>query len=506
MLLLLLLAGAASALALPPLGLVAVLLLALPLLLRAVGDATSMAQAALRGFVFGFGFYCAGLYWITDAILIRADQFWWAVPFATPLCAIPLAVFIAVPAAACRLAPAGWRRIILFAGLWTLSDLAREFVFTGFPWNPLGSAWEWSGQLSTIMIQPAAWIGVPGLTLATVSAACLPMLGRRGVFGLLLLLALWGGAGAARLAWVAPLSTRNPVVVLVQGNVPEREKFDRADAVASFRRYLRLTAEGTRRARAMPQEAIRGIAVAWPESAFPGLLAEDAPARSMIMAASAGADAALIGSVRYGNDGRPRNSLVALLPGGAVAAIYDKVHLVPFGEYQPPGLPFQLVPGGGFEAGPGRATLHLPGLAPVDPLICYEIIFPGQVVYAADRPTWILNVTNDAWYGDSAGPRQHLAAARMRAVEEGLPVARAANTGISAAYDGFGRELGRLGWGRAGSLVVALPPPLRATWFARVGLLMPLLLALAACAAACVPAASINRPGRLRFSSLTRVR
>ncbi len=481
-------AGCASALALPPLGLVPILLLTVPLLLQRIGDARSFVAAGWRGFAFGFGFYCAGLYWLTNAILTRLDLFWWAVPLATPLCAVPLAVFVAIPCAACRAAAPGFRRVALFAGLWTLSDLAREFAFTGFPWNPLGSAWEWSGPWSSragdVMIQPAAWIGVPGLTLLTLLAAAAPLLGRRGIAAALLLLGLWTAAGAARLALVHPFGAEGPVVVLVQGNIPEVEKLDRAWALQSFRTYLRLTAVGVRRAADARRDDARALVFAWPESAFPGLLGEDVQARRLIMQQAPAAAAGLIGSVRYGDDGPPRNSLFALRPDGAPIAVYDKTHLVPFGEYQPALAPVQIVPGGGFEAGPGRRTLHLPGLAPFAPLICYEIIFPARVVDAADRPAWLLNVTNDGWYGDSAGPRQHLAAARMRAVEEGLPVARAANTGISAAFDGYGRELGRLGWGRAGSIAVALPPPLRPTLFARFGLMIPLLLALAACCAA----------------------
>ncbi len=484
-------AGGLSALALPPLGLVPVLLLTVPLLLRRIGDAASFMAALRRGFAFGFGLHCAGLYWLTDAILTRLDLFWWAVPLATPLCALPLAIFTAIPCAASRLAPPGVRRVALFAGLWTLSDLAREFAFTGFPWNPLGSAWEWSDTWSSragdVMIQPAAWIGVPGLTLLTLLAAAVPLLGRRGTAAAVLLIAGWAATGVARLAWTAPPAGRGLMVVLVQGDIPEVEKLDRAWALQSFRTYVRLTAEGVRHAAGIAVGDARPLVFAWPESAFPGLLGEDVQARRIIMRQATGAAAGLVGSVRYGDDGRPRNSLFVLRPDATVAAIYDKAHLVPFGEYQPPLLPVQIVPGGGFEAGPGRRTVSLPGLPPFSPLICYEVIFPGRVVDGADRPAWLLNVTNDAWYGDSAGPRQHLAAARMRAVEEGLPLARAANTGISAAFDGFGHEIVRLGWGQAGSIAVPLPAALPATPFARFGLSIPLLLALAACACGVFP-------------------
>jgi apolipoprotein N-acyltransferase len=163
-----------------------------------------------------------------------------------------------------------------------------------------------------------------------------------------------------------------------------------------------------------------------------------------------------------------------------IEGIYDKAHLVPFGEYQPDWLPLgiQLVPGGGFARGPGPRTLHVAGLPPAGAMICYEAIFPSQVVDPADRPAWMVNVTNDAWFGDSAGPRQHLAAARLRAVEEGLPLVRAANTGISAVFDGYGHELTRLGMRQAGVLSVMLPGVLPVTVYARMGLVTPACLGM----------------------------
>ncbi len=205
------------------------------------------------------------------------------------------------------------------------------------------------------------------------------------------------------------------------------------------------------------------------------------------MQAAPAAAAGLVGSVRFDARERPRNSLVAVLPDGTVGATFDKFHLVPFGEYQPGFLPVQLVPGGGFAAGPGPRTLHLPALPPVGALICYEVIFPGQVVQAGDRPAWLLNVTNDAWYGDTAGPRQHLQMARMRTVEQGLPLARAANTGISAAFDATGHQLDRLGWAATGTVVAALPGPLPPPLFARLGNAEPLLLCLLGIAVAILP-------------------
>jgi apolipoprotein N-acyltransferase len=262
--------------------------------------------------------------------------------------------------------------------------------------------------------------------------------------------------------------------VLVQGNVPQGIKWDRAVVVDLFRRYLALTASGL-------AVATRPAVVVWPETASPFLLAQDTDARAAI-AGAAGGVPVLAGTVRFDDRRIPYNSLVAVLGAGPPAAVYDKWHLVPFGEFQPSWfpLPIQVVPGGGFGSGPGPRTLDVPGVPPVGPLICYEAIFPGQTVSRAARPAWLVNVTNDAWFGNSAGPRQHLAAARLRAVEEGLPLMRAANTGISAGFDALGRELGRLDMRVTGTLVLALPGALPPTPFARAGLLAPGGLALAA--------------------------
>jgi len=167
-------------------------------------------------------------------------------------------------------------------------------------------------------------------------------------------------------------------------------------------------------------------------------------------------------------------------PDGSLAGVYDKAHLVPYGEYFPSYAHFMLGEQG-FTPGPGIRTLHLAGLPAIGPLICYEVVFPAQVVDEADRPSLLVNITNDAWFGDSAGPRQHLAAARLRSVEEGLPMVRAANTGISAVIDPFGRLNARLGLDRRGVLVAPIPGPLPPTPAARLGLLAPFILSLLCC-------------------------
>lgn len=499
--------GALAALALPPIHFLPILLLSFGLLGRELNTTTDWKRAACAGGLFGFGFYAAGLYWLIHAVLIRADEFWWFVPFPSLGCALILAPTAAAPAALSLLAPAGVRRLGAFAALWTLADMSRTFLFSGFTWNALGSCLAIPGPVGDSLIQPAAWIGEDGLTLCLVllctlaGVACLParlqpahampartravILGGGGLAVL-----LWAVLGTVRFHTVRPVGEEGPIAVIAQGNVPETEKVGRLNPRDIFLRYLRLTHEGMQQAFALdprnhppgdtpadePESTGRPIVFLWPETAFPGYdLLQDSPqARAIIMRWGGGAQAGLIGALRVDEQGRYRNAVLALAPDGAVEDVYDKARLVPFGEYQPPFIPLQIVPQGGMAAGPGPRTLHLRGLPPVGPLICYEVIFSGDVVDRQDRPRWLANVTNDGWFGNSAGPRQHLASVRLRAVEEGLPIARAANTGISAAYDGRGHLLRSLGWDKTAAFAVPLPAPLPTTLFARFGQSIPL--------------------------------
>ncbi len=472
--------GALSAAALPPVHAIPVLLLAVPGLLCLIGGSRGAWTAARRGFWFGLGHHVFGLYWITEAILLESARYWWLVPFAVPALSALLALFIAAPCALARLAQPGWRRVLMLASAWTLFDLARQYVGTGFPWNSWGSVWAIPGGLGDAMIQPAAWVGTPGLTLATLLLAGSPALGRRGMAGAAAVLAGWAALGWVRLQEPEPPGP-GLTAVLVQGNVVQGQKWDRTTALATFERHLALTRQGVAALGGAPSVVI------WPETSSVFLLQSDAAARQAIADAAAPARAAIIGSLTFtagapsadpGN--LPRNSLVAMAADSAIVGIYDKWHLVPFGEYAPSWVPLsvQVVPGQ-FAFGRGPETLHVPGLPPFGAMICYETIFPAEVVDQSDRPDWLVNITNDAWFGNSTGPRQHLAAARLRAVEEGLPLMRAANTGISVGFDSRGRELGRLPMGVAGTLALPLPGRRPPTSFSRWGLVLPGLLSLA---------------------------
>lgn len=477
--------GLLAALALPPVHAVPVLLVSIPGLLALVGAAPSARRAALIGLLWGWGHFAGGLYWITHAILTEVERFWWLVPIAVPAIALPLGLFVAAPAALAWRAAPGWPRLLVFAGGFILAEMLRGVLLTGFPWNLIGTVWAFDA----VPIQGAAWIGVHGLGLATLLLAGLPMAGggwRVLAGGAVAGLALFGLLGAVRLGMADPDGPRaNPPwrVVLVQGNVPQDLKWRQETRLPIFRRYLDLTESAV--ARLLPDLAPgERIVVVWPETASPFRLAEDAEARRLIAARLPPGAVLLAGTLRveWGPDGRPRdiyNSLLAVDSEGRVTGGYDKAHLVPFGEYMPLRglLPVRVVPMAmDISPGPGRVTLAPSLLPPFGALICYEVIFPGAVT-PNPRPEWLVNVTNDAWFGLSAGPYQHLAAARLRAVEEGLPLARAAQTGISAVYDSLGRVQARLGLGETGVVAARLPAPRVATAFAHLGLAIPAGLA-----------------------------
>lgn len=468
--------GAVAALALPPVHLVPVLFIALSGLFLLATEAPTARRAAWIGLAWGWGFHLAGLHWLTNAILTEAERFWWLVPIAVPALALPLGAFTVIPALAARLAAPGWPRALAFAVAWIAAEMLRGVLFTGFPWNLIGTVWAFAA----LPVQVAAWIGVHGLGLATVLLALCPLFGRRGWIGGAVALLAFAAFGLARL-WPLEPEPHPVTVVLVQGNVAQETKWREETRWPIFRRYIELTADGVRLAQAeAPANRILAI---WPETASPFLLANDREAARLATQPLPPGGLLLAGTVRaeFGADGRAQrvwNSMAALDAQGSLLAALDKVHLVPFGEYMPLRglLPVRVVQSAmDFTAGEALRTVELPGLPPLVGLICYEVIFPGAVT-PATRPGMLVNITNDAWFGVSAGPWQHLAAARMRAVEEGLPLLRAAQTGISAVFDARGRSVAQLGLAENGVVVAPLPQAGPPTPFSRAGVAIPLLL------------------------------
>jgi apolipoprotein N-acyltransferase len=445
---------------------------------------------ALTGFWFGFGFFLAGLYWVAEAFLVEPWRHAWLIPFVMTALPGGMALFFA---AAGALAMAMWRpgaaRVFALAFAFGLAEYARGHVLTGLPWNLIGYGLLASGPL----MQLAALLGVYALSVLAVllfaapagiwSAECGPSKGAAALAALLLVAlglgALWG---ERRLA-AAAFDETGVRLRIVQANIDQANKWRPENSVEIFDDYLGLT----------DTAGIDDIdLVIWPETALPFFLADTSEALTTIGDALPQGTSLLVGAARIvdkRNAAGARisehvyNSLLLVDDEGRVRESYDKIHLVPFGEYLPfqdflERLGFMQLTGvrGGFSAGTGPRFFSIPGAPPASPLICYEIIFPDDVTDPAMRPGWLLNITNDAWFGSSAGPHQHFHQAQVRAVEQGLPVVRAANTGISAVIDPWGRVLAEIGLGEKGLIDAGLPKVGPKTLFVRFGIYLEVLV------------------------------
>jgi apolipoprotein N-acyltransferase len=501
------LAGAASALAVAPLDIWPVMFVTMPVAVwlldgAPAGRSRGVVAAAVTGWWFGFGYFLAGLYWIGLAFLVDAKTFGWLMPFAVIGLPLYLAIYTGLGFALARaLWTRGAMRIVTLAAALTLAEWLRGHLLTGFPWNVFGYA------LTTPLVfaQCTALFGVWGLTLIAIavfaSPAVLaderadtrrPWLAPAAAAAVLVALAAYG---TVRLATTPTTYVDGVRLRIMQPNVPQDAKFSYANKAQVMQHYVALSDRATG-----PSSA--GVASAtlliWPESAFPFFLSREPDALAQIAGLLHGGPVLITGAARAAelapttNDLHAYNSIYVIDHDGSVLSIYDKVHLVPFGEY----LPFQGLLEriglrqltrlqGGFLSGDRRRLLAPPNAPKFLPLICYEIIFPHDVLPPGERPGWILNVTNDAWFGDSPGPHQHFQQARVRAIEEGLPLVRAANTGISAVVDPVGRIIRSLPLGSEGILDSALPQPLARTLYSRLGdaplgLLVTAILVIAA--------------------------
>ncbi|MCU0733211.1 MAG: apolipoprotein N-acyltransferase [Hyphomonas sp.] len=492
-------AGFLSVLAFAPWHLVFVLFLTLPVLVWIIDSAQGPRQAAVAGWWYGFGFFLFNLFWIGEAFLVEAEKFAWLMPVAVTLLPAGLAFFWAGAAAlAKRFWRPGLERVLLLAVILTGIEWLRGHVLTGLPWNVLGYALTYPET----WMQSASLVGVYALTLPAFLIFATPLVllfdaARPSVLlvtksvaaGVLPLMAL-SLYGAWRLP-AGPVPLLEGVKMrIVQPSVPQREKWMAAKQAEIFKLHLDLTATSVAGVR---DEAAGITHVIWPEAAMPFLPLEHPEALAAIAQALPPGASLLSGALRRdaGSAGRQRgfNSILAFDSDGQVTATYDKVHLVPFGEY----LPLAPVLGalglskltqglGVFDTGPWpRPPLAVAGLPRAGGLICYEALFPGQVVTAAERPGLLINVTNDGWFGDTSGPRQHFHQTRVRAVEEGVPIVRAANNGISAMIDPYGRILGFADLNVKGVIDTGLPEALPPGPYAQAGdtgLLVLMLTAL----------------------------
>ncbi|MFQ5347973.1 MAG: apolipoprotein N-acyltransferase [Rhodothalassiaceae bacterium] len=464
-----LLLGAVAAFAFAPFYWVPLFFLGLSGLLLLIERAPAPRAAAALGWWFGLGHFAVGLHWIAESYRNNPD---WPDAMGPPtvlLLAMGMALYPALATAVTR-AVEGPRamRLVVLATAWAAAEWLRGHLLTGFPWNPAAAIW--AGQ--PVMMQPLAHLGPWGYGLLTVLIAASPALllprpERRHDFlwpaAAAIALAAIAGYGVLRLGENPTLPDEDVTVRLVQANIPQLEKWDPARRRAHFADYLALSAM---------QGPVEGrLHVVWPETAVTDYAFDQHPGRRALAARILPAAGFLVtGAPRAfrtaeGNIG-VANSLFVINASGRIMASYDKAKLVPFAEFVPTrgliqtlGLDRVLPLGGDFAAGPGPVTLSLPGLPPFRPLICYEIIFP-DVVRAPPRPAFLLNITNDAWFGTTTGPYQHLAQARMRAVEEGVAIVRVANTGISAVIDPVGRITARIPLATRGVVDAPLPRPL----------------------------------------------
>mgnify|MGYP006393759539 CR=1 FL=1 len=459
------LAGAVAGLGQVPFALPPVALVALALAARIAWRAAGPRRAAWVGLATGTGYFAVTLHWIVEPFFVDVARHGWMAPFALVFMAVGFGAFWAAAFALARWLGGGGRR---FAPAFALSlagvELLRTYLLTGFPWALLGYVWT-----ETPAAQLASWIGPHGLTLLTALAVGIAAVASgwlRPAMGLVSLWALVMLGGM--LVPPAPEATADaPVLRLVQPNAPQDRKWDPDHAQTYFRRLLDATAD-------------RGVGsrpdlVVWPETAIPYSITPGHPALDFVADAAGGVPVAF--GVQRIDGARIYNSLLLLGPEGGIDDTYDKHHLVPFGEFIPLGSlarylglrSFAAQDGYGYSAGPGPRLMDFGPLGRALPLICYEAIFPQDVSGAPERPDWLLQVTNDAWFGTFAGPQQSLAQARMRSIEQGLPMVRVANTGISAVIDARGRVLASLPLGETGYFDHPLPPAGAPTVYARTG-------------------------------------
>jgi apolipoprotein N-acyltransferase len=498
------LAGAIAALCLAPINALPVLFISFPIAIWLLDGTTSgqkrfnwsaLKTAFAIGWAFGLGYFMAGFWWIGAAFFVESDDFLWALPFGVIGFPAALALFHGVGFAIARLLwSASDRRIFAFAAAMTTVEWLRGHILTGFPWNTLGQAF--GGNDYTM--QSASIVGLYGLTLLALVIFAAP-----ATFGMantsrqrwrlpifaLTLLALMFGFGAWRLQTTKVEMHANVKIRIMQPNLGQRAKH-RMSGQDVLKHYLGLSD----RASTPGTSGVSDVThLVWPESPFPFLLAREPQALSQISGLLKPNTILITGAARSEDAGgnaraaRYFNSIHVVGPDGVILDSYDKVHLVPFGEY----LPFKEIFGkiglkqfieipGGFESGARRKPLIVKGLPATVPLICYEAIFPDEILSGVQRPGLILNVTNDGWFGITTGPHQHLAQAKMRSVELGIPQIRAANTGISAIIDPLGTIIASLPLGSEGIIDSRLPKVVLSTLYAQWGDFFAMILLFSA--------------------------
>ena len=483
-------AGVSSALALAPINAWPILFLTFPVLVwlvdgSAAGRFSGVWRAAGAGWCFGFGYFVAGLYWTGYAFLVDAKTFGWLLPLAVGGLPAVLGIYTALGLALARMMwVRGPERVLALAVALTITEWLRGHLLTGFPWNAFG----YTLTTPLALAQSLALFGIWGLTFLAVAIFATPAVladdrkdtprPYRAPVAALIVLAALAGYGVARLRTHPTTYVSGIRLRIMQPNLQQDEKFNYATRDQVLARYLRLSDRATGPGSNGVRDATHLI---WPESAFPFFLTREPEALAQIVNFLKPHTELITGAIRAAepvspDNVRAYNSVYVIDPDGSIRGIYDKVHLVPFGEY----LPFQPVlekiglqnltkQVGGFLSGDRRRAMDVPGAPKMLPLICYEAIFPGEAVPRGERPGWLVNVTNDGWFGISSGPYQHFQQARALAIAEALPLVRSANTGISGVIDSVGRVVASLPLGAEGVLDARLPNAGEPTLYVKFG-------------------------------------
>ncbi len=479
--------GMVAALAMPPLGFWPLLFMTVPVarFLAEGIERQFKLQSFLLGWCFGFGYFIVALHWIGFAFLVDKEDYLWMMPFAVGGLAAAMAVYWGL--AFLSLTLSGLKRFpaaLIFAASLALFEYLRGISFTGFPWAAPGLAGDGMGAVA----QTAALWGMPGLTVLILLWSAVwpfvfdghsPRLHRLTALAIIATLPLCWAWGSYRLQ-NGPVATIDGVTLrIIQPNISQSDKWRSENEGAIFAQLLEMSARA-------PQDGKPVTHFIWPETAVPFLIDESDSARAEVAQLLDGTRTLVTGTLRrelsFTSDGEVENTYNSILTFdgfGNVVAQYDKWRLVPGGEFlpfewllEPLGFRRVVTVPGSFAAGSGPLSLAVPGAASAGFSICYEAIFPDHFVDPLKRPDWLINVTNDGWFGSSTGPYQHLAQARLRTIEQGLPMVRAANTGISAVIDPYGRVHSSLPLGQEGILDSGLPQSLPPTFFASFGQLL----------------------------------
>lgn len=473
--------GALASFALPPYDFFAVAFIAFPVLVWLLDGAVDNAgrgpirrlvPAAIVGWWFGFGYFVFGLWWIGNALLVDAANFAWAIPFAIFGLPAFLAFFYAFAAVIARLIWSdGIGRIFALGLGFGVAEWLRSFILTGFPWNAIGYA----AMPIPVLMQSSVIVGLLAMNILAVIVFAMPAVynakqGRIAGFAVAVILIIAHfGFGIFRLS-TAEVKLDGPYIRIVQPSISQDLKWDAEARRGIFDKYLAMTVEKPEEGKVKPQ------IIVWPETAVPYILTKTPEALEAIANNLADGQTLLAGAIRMEEPGGTEaplyyNTIYAIDSTGEITGAADKVHLVPFGEYVPLesilrkiGVSEVVELPGGFSAASMRRSLEVIGGFSVLPLICYEAIFPGEMSYQGVAANAIVNVTNDAWYGDTPGPYQHFRQAQLRAVEQGLPMVRAANNGLSGVVDPYGRIIDALALDAVGVIDAQLPARVQLPW------------------------------------------